>query len=105
MEERSGADHRAVLDGSAASTASLVLSGGPVDIRVRANTAVMAPGSTRFAPAGGNRSFSFTWSDSVVPLSGGTVPFTVEWRSPNGATVTMTRGSLNVVTQTPGVCG
>ena len=90
---------------SAAATASLVLSGAPVDLRMKANPSVMLPGAVRFAPAGGNHAFSFTWADSVVPGSGNTVAYKVQWKSPTGKLVKMTKGALNVLVESPSFCG
>ena len=74
------------------STFGGTFSGAPVEIRVRAGTngPVLEPGATRFDPASGKRSFSFTFARVAPPCTN----LSVEWRSPSGQRVSFDRGNL-----------
>lgn len=60
-------------------TVSAAFTGGPVDIRVTEFGQTIRPGVVRFAPAGGNHSFSFTFLHSAAGEACGR-EFSVEWR-------------------------
>ena len=80
-------------------TLSVTVQGAPVRFRVVIDTpeGPMRPGPVRFAPSG-VESFSFTFVRNTVPFEGDdTHVFTVQWRSPSGAKVTLLQGVLNLV--------
>lgn len=95
-------DHAVCARDGVSATVSVVLSGAPADIRVRLDdTTTVKPGSVRFDPTSGTTGFSFTF---VHPLSNGIHSFDVQWKSPTGDAVTLSRGDLNVLFE-DGTCG
>jgi hypothetical protein len=79
---------------------SVTVSGAPVTFRVIIDgvpEAPMRPGRARFVPDG-RESFSHTFVGRTAPFEADdTHRFSVQWRSPTGATVTLRRGVLNVL--------
>lgn len=92
-----------VADGLSA-TVSAELRGAPVEVRVHRDglpTGLLRPGKVRFQPFGGSNTFSFTF---VGGAQNGIQLIDVEWRSPTGNPVTLSKGVLNVQFE-GGVCG
>jgi hypothetical protein len=84
--------------GGVAVTVSLTIKGGPIDLRVLTEAPnrewvarAMKPGTVRMDPGAGKQSFSYTFVTAVPPG-----PYTVNlfWRSPTGADVQLTAGSV-----------
>jgi hypothetical protein len=85
--------------GQVTATISVVESGATADFRVQFDGGpTMGPAFARFDPRGGTSSFSFSFAAKVgtFEASDGHL-FTVEWRSPGGATTTLKRGDLNLL--------
>jgi hypothetical protein len=83
-------------------TVSVTLSGGPALVRVLMGTGAllpMHPGPARFVPEGAAvRSFSYTWVADAQPFEGSDGQgLEVQWRSPSGQPITLTRGDVNVL--------
>ncbi|MDQ3890494.1 MAG: hypothetical protein M3312_08085 [Actinomycetota bacterium] len=96
--------------GEVSVSVNLNLDGAPVLVRVRmANAAVvlsLRPGRARFVPGPGETSHSYTF----VGRAGGfeaddRQSVRVQWRSPSGGVVTLTRGVVNVLFQRGTNCG
>ena len=79
---------------------SVNLRGAPARFRVVIDgvpEAPMRPGSARFVPQG-EESFSYTFVGNVAAFENDdTHVFDVQWRSPSGRKVTLTRGDLNLL--------
>ncbi len=90
---------RCTLD-QVTATVSATVAGGPVRFRVVIDgvpEAPMQPGTARFVPDG-TESFSYTFVGRTAPFEADdTHRFSVQWRSPTGARVTLRRGALNVL--------
>ena len=69
---------------------------GPVGMRVLIDgTTLQQPGEIRFDPTTGNPSFNYTFVHDVGPDSNHT--FQLQWRSSFGRSVTLVRGSMNLL--------
>jgi len=79
---------------------SATVRGGPVRFRVLIDDgASMKPGVARFVPDG-TESFAYTFVGNTGPFEANdNHRFSVQWRSPSGATVTMPNGALNLLYQ------
>ncbi len=80
-------------------TLSVTIEGAPAAFRVIIDTpeGPMFPGHARFVPQG-NETFSATFVRRVFPFEADdTHGFTVQWRSPSGQPVALTRGILNLL--------
>ncbi len=85
--------------GQVSATVSVVLSGGPAEFRMDFDGGPkMKPRVARFDPGATTNSFSFTFIAHVAAFeaSDGHL-FTVEWRSPTGAAITLKRGDVNLL--------
>src|SRR5262245_8825844 len=82
--------------------ASAVVSGAPVDFRLRSTnvgeqTETSKPGRASFVPVGGGPdSFSFQWIEKNQSAAVHVNQLQLQWRSPSGNQVTMLRGDLAV---------
>jgi hypothetical protein len=88
-------------------TLSINLSGGRARFRVVGEQGnVIKPGPAEFAPTGaGTESFSYTFVTSVGTFEADDRhSLFVQWRSPNGARVTLTRADLNVLYERGSLC-
>jgi hypothetical protein len=87
-------------------TLSANLSGARARFRVVGEQGnVIQPGPAEFAPSG-VESFSYTYVTSVGTFEADDRhSLQVQWRSPTGAAVTMTRGDLNVLYERGSLCG
>ena len=83
-------------------TLSVTVNGAPVRFRVIIDgvpEAPMKPDSARFVPSG-SESCSYTFVARTAPFENDdTHGFAVQWRSPSGSPVTLTRGDLNLLFQ------
>jgi hypothetical protein len=91
-------------------TVSAEVSGAPVEFRVRSTnvgeqTTTNRPGSIRFVPGSGGDAFSFQWIDPGGSAAVHVHDLVLQWRSPSGRPLTMTRGDMSVAYQTEaGAC-
>ena len=91
-------------------TMSAVVSGAPVEFRVRstnvgAQTSTSRPGRVRFVPAVGGDAFSFQWIEPDGSAAVHVNDLVVEWRSPSGQLVSIDRADMSVAYQTEtGAC-
>jgi hypothetical protein len=79
---------------------SVTVRGAPVRFRVYFDTpeAPMRPGNARFVPGADEETFSSTFVKNSFPFEADdTHVFSVQWRSPTGRPVTMTRGVLDLL--------
>ena len=79
-------------------TASMNLSGSPVDVRVvyvnqSAQTVALPPFAAHFVPSKGSKAFSFTWVTGEISAN----HVALQWKSPTGATITATNSDLSAV--------
>jgi hypothetical protein len=83
-------------------TLSVTVGGAPVRFRLIIDgvpEAPMRPGPVRFVP-NGYESFSFTFVARTAPFEDDdSHVFDVQWRSPTGGQVTLSRGALNIFFQ------
>jgi hypothetical protein len=81
-------------------TFSVTVEGGPVRFRAvidEVPEAPMMPTSARFVPHGAE-SFAYTFVGRTGPFEADdTHHFSIQWRSPSGAAVTMHQGALNLL--------
>ena len=81
-------------------TAGVTLRGGPALFRVVIDgvpEAPMAPGPARFVPDG-TESFSYSFVGRTAPFEADDDHrFSLQWRSPTGAAVTLRRGAFNLL--------
>ena len=80
-------------------TAGGAVRGGAVELRVLIDTvreAPLRPRRARFVPDG-TESFSFTFVGNTLPFEADdTHRFSVQWRSPTGARVTLRQATVNL---------
>jgi hypothetical protein len=92
-------------------TASAVLTGAPVDFRLKSTnvgeqTEFSKPGTANFVPNGGGPdSFTFQWIEKNQSAAVHVNQLQLQWRSPSGNQVTMLRGDLSVAYSTDGCIG
>jgi hypothetical protein len=96
--------HRICAHNEVSAQVSLTLRGAPVFVRVLLGNAavdrVMRPGRARFEPGAGATSHAYTFVGNATGFEADDRQIIqVQWRSANGAAVTMTRGDVNVVHQ------
>jgi hypothetical protein len=91
--------------------ASAVLTGAPVDFRLKSTnvgeqTQFSRPGTASFVPDGGGPdSFSFQWIEKNQSAAVHVNQLQLQWRSPSGNQVTMLRGDLAVTYDTDACIG
>ena len=87
-------------------TLSVNVDGPPVRFRVLEDGGpVLEPGAARFVPAAGGESFSYTFVGRASTFEGSDRhALTVEWASPTGGKVTLSRGDANVLFQQGSSC-
>jgi hypothetical protein len=81
---------------------SALVSGAPVDFRVLSTnvggqTHSSKPGATRFAPGAGSNSFGYQWVERNISSAVHVNFLRLQWRSPSGNPVHLTRGDMSVI--------
>ncbi len=88
---------------------SVVLSGGPVALRLTdtsvAGTLTVPPGRVDFTPAIGRTALSFTWTDPGIAAAARAHTIALQWRKTGTSAVTLRRGDITVgFMAEPGTC-
>lgn len=84
--------------GQISATVSVELHGAAVDFRIRIDQHdIMEPGAVRFVPAGAHDSFSFTFTENLLPLDGlDRHVLQLQWKAASGTAATLERATMEL---------